>query len=199
MQCPHAKRPDILAVSHTRGPTLPGVTFEETALRVHAKKKARTPRRPAAPEPRTSAGAREAPAAAEAARAPLKAQIQRRLRAQLAALTGGLAPDDYLNAWWEWYLKLATQPPRQVQLARSPYEKTLDSWRFMASAAGGTPLAPGHEELGFSDAAWNVWPFNAYARTYANWASWWQQALAPPAAADAEQSRLKFAGRLLLE
>ncbi|TLY49068.1 MAG: hypothetical protein E6K50_10685 [Gammaproteobacteria bacterium] len=117
-QCPLAKRPDILAVSHTRGPTLPGVSFEETALSVHSKKKARTRRRRAAPEPRTSAGAREASAAAGAAKACLKAQIQRHLRAQLAALTGGLAPDDYLNAWWEWYLKLATQPPRQVQLAR---------------------------------------------------------------------------------
>src|SRR5256885_8732597 len=42
-------------------------------------------------------------------------------------------------------------------------------------------------------------PIYAYARTYANWASWWQQALAPPAAADAQQSRLNFAGRLLLE
>ncbi|HEY4747376.1 MAG TPA: alpha/beta fold hydrolase, partial [Steroidobacteraceae bacterium] len=83
---------------------------------------------------------------------------------------------------------------------RSAYEKILDSWQFMARAAGGAPLAPGHEELGFSDGAWNVWPFNAYARTYANWASWWQQALQPPAAAaDAEQSRLSFAGRLLLE
>src|SRR5256886_12421968 len=116
--------------------SLPGVSFEETALSVHSKKKARTRRRRAAPEPRTSAGAREASAAAGAARACLKAQIQRHLRAQLAALTGGLAPDDYLNAWWEWYLKLATQPPRQVQLARSAYEKILDSWQFMARAAG---------------------------------------------------------------
>src|SRR2546430_5781679 len=44
--------------------SLPGVSFEETALSVHSKKKARTRRRRAAPEPRTSAGAREASAAA---------------------------------------------------------------------------------------------------------------------------------------
>src|SRR2546430_16179595 len=69
------------------------------------------------------------------------------------------------------------------------YEKILDSWQFMARAAGGAPLAPGHEELGFNDAAWNVWPFNAYARTYANWASWWQQALQPPAAASDPELR----------
>jgi len=176
------------------------VSLEETALTVHAKKKAKARTRTRRAAPRARAGAREAPPAAEAARAPLKAEIERHLRAQLAALTGGLAPDDYLNAWWEWYLKLATQPPRQAQLARSAYQKILDSWQFMARAAGGTPLAPGHEELGFSDTSWNVWPFNAYARTYANWASWWQQALQPPAAAaDPELSRLNFAGRLLLE
>ncbi|MBV9725787.1 MAG: poly-beta-hydroxybutyrate polymerase N-terminal domain-containing protein, partial [Gammaproteobacteria bacterium] len=91
----------------------------------------------------------------------------RDLRAQLAGLTGGMAPDDYLKAWWDWYLNLATHPPRQAQLAQTAYEKLLDSWQFLGRAAGGEPLPPGHENLGFSDTAWNVWPFNVYARTYA--------------------------------
>jgi polyhydroxyalkanoate synthase len=126
--------------------------------------------------------------------------VQRQLRAQLAALTGGLAPDDYLNAWWEWYLGVATHPPRQAQLAQSAYEKILDSWQFFARAAGGAPLDPGGKELGFGDAAWNQWPFNVYAHTYSNWASWWQQALAPTAPQpDAKSARMNFAGRLLLE
>ena len=147
---------------------------------------------PGAPSPDSSTPAPEA--------AP-QAQLERQLRAQLAALTGGLAPDDYVEAWWEWYLKLATHPHKQAQLAHSAYEKLLDSWQFMARAASGAPLPPEREELGFSDAAWNVWPFNVYARTYANWASWWQHALAPPAAAaaDPKAARLGFAGRLLLE
>ena len=106
--------------------------FEETALTVHSKKKARTRRRPSAPKARATAGAPGSPHAADAPQAPLKAQIERHLRAQLAALTGGLAPDDYLDAWWEWYLKLATQPPRQAHLARSAYEKILDSWHTNA-------------------------------------------------------------------
>jgi polyhydroxyalkanoate synthase subunit PhaC len=126
--------------------------------------------------------------------------VERQLRAQLAGLTGGLAPDDYLNAWWEWYLGVATHPPRQAQLAQSAYEKILDSWQFFARAAGGEPLAPGAQEPGFADAAWNVWPFNVYAHTYSNWASWWQQALAPSAPQpDAKSARMNFAGRLLLE
>jgi len=124
--------------------------------------------------------------------AQLKARLERQLRAQLAAITGGLAPDDYLNSWWDWYLGLATQPKRQLALAQSAMEKMLDSWKFMAQAATGTPLQPQHKELGFDGAAWNVWPFNAYAHAYGNWVSWWQDALNPG-------SRMSFAGRLLLE
>lgn len=73
--------------------------------------------------------------------ADAKADVARHLRAQLAALTGGLAPDDYTRAWWEWYLNVATHPPRQAALARSAYEKMLDSWQFATAAASGEPLS----------------------------------------------------------
>ena len=145
---------------------------------------------------------RSAPDSSHSSPIPPKAQVERHLRAQLAALTGGLAPEDYLNAWWDWYLGVATEPKRQAQLAHSAYEKILDSWQFFARAAGGAPLPPGGGDLGFSDAAWNVWPFNVYARAYANWVSWWQQALelAPaPDSPDPQAARRSFAGRLLLE
>ena len=144
--------------------------------------------------------AASAPDSTHSSSASAKAEVARDLRAQLAALTGGMAPDDYLKAWWDWYLNLATHPPRQAQLAHSAYEKLLDSWQFFSKAAAGSPLPPGHENLGFNDAAWNVWPFNVYAHTYANWASWWRQALSPPAAAsDPNLARANFAGRMLLE
>ncbi len=139
------------------------------------------------------------PSSAEADRAEHD-EIARKLRAQLAAVSGGLAPDDYARAWWDWYLDLGAHPDRQSALARSAYEKTLDSWQFFTRAATGEPLAPGHESLGFAGEAWNVWPFNAYARTYANWASWWQEALQPkPGPNAAALSRANFAGRMLLE
>ena len=151
------------------------------------------------PAPNNKAGAPHGPPdPSPSPGAAPQAEVERQLRAQLAALTGGLAPDDYLEAWWQWYLNVATQPPRQAQLAQSAYEKLLDTWQFAAQAASGSPLAPERETQGFSDAAWNAWPFNVYARTYANWASWWQQALAP-SAADPKLARAGFAGRLLLE
>ena len=125
---------------------------------------------------------------------------ERQLRAQLAAFSGGLAPDDYARAWWDWYLHLANQPERQQALAQSAYQKSLESWQFLGRAAAGEPLSPGHENLGFTGPAWNTWPFNVYAHTYGNWVSWWQQALAPATGADAAAlSRANFAGRMLLE
>jgi polyhydroxyalkanoate synthase subunit PhaC len=151
---------------------------------------------PAKPSPATPSPAEPSPAADT----PAKADVERYLRAQIAALSGGIAPDDYLDAWWAWYLNVATQPPRQAQLAKSAYDQILDSWQFFARASRGEPLPPQREDMGFRDAAWNVWPFNVYARTYANWASWWQQALTPaPSAADPKLSRANFAGKLLLE
>ncbi|HUL19314.1 MAG TPA: alpha/beta fold hydrolase, partial [Steroidobacteraceae bacterium] len=131
--------------------------------------------------------------------ADLRAHVERNLRAQLAALTGGLAPDDYARAWWEWYLNVATHPPRQAELARSAYERMLDSWHFATQAASGQPLPPGHEDKGFGDPAWNVWPFNVYARAYNNWASWWHQALMHHGSTDHGLTRASFAGRLLID
>jgi polyhydroxyalkanoate synthase len=159
----------------------------DTALAAHARKK------PAAPRSAPAAGSdRSNPSA--------KADVERALRAHLAALSGGLAPDDYLQAWWEWYLGVASQPPRQAALAQSAYEKALDTWQFASRAVSGAPLSPERDSQGFGDPAWNVWPFNAFARTYSNWASWWQQALqAPSQAAESPAARANFAGRLLLE
>ena len=147
-------------------------------------------------------GKHKDPPAADASAADPSARrdAERQLRAQLATFSGGLAPDDYAHAWWDWYLHLASQPQRQQALAQSAYEKTLESWQFLSRAAAGGPLAPGHENLGFTGAAWNTWPFNVYAHAYGNWVSWWQQALEPAAGADAAAlSRANFAGRMLLE
>jgi len=156
-----------------------------------------SPARPARPQ---AARATSPDDSAEPSARPPQAQVERHLRAQIAALTGGLAPDDYLNAWWDWYLGVATHPQRQAQLAQSATEQVIDSWQFFARAAGGAPLSPGGDQLGFGDAAWSVWPFNVYAHTYTNWATWWQQALAPSSPTpDAQSARSSFAGRLLLE
>lgn len=130
----------------------------------------------------------------------LKKDLERQLRAQLAAVTGGLAPEDYSQAWWDWYLNVAKEPNIQLNLLQSAFDKALDTWNFAARAATGAP--PEAEPVpGFTDPAWNVWPFNVYAKSYSNWASWMQQALAAgtPNKPDASANRLKFATQQLLD
>src|SRR5262249_54071010 len=77
---------------------------------------------------------------AAAPEGPMQEDLLRKLRAQLAAISGGLAPDDYASAWWDWYLNLAAHPERQGNLAQSAYAKALDSWEFFTRAASGQPL-----------------------------------------------------------
>jgi polyhydroxyalkanoate synthase len=108
--------------------------------------------------------------------APPQAELERMLRGQLATVTGGLAPDDYVNAWWDWYLNLAKEPPRQLQIMQDALAKAVDSWNFALKASTGQPLAPDPEDPRYADNAWSQWPFNIYARSYNNLVDWWQQA-----------------------
>jgi len=132
--------------------------------------------------------------------ARVKEDLERQLRAQLANVTGGLAPDDYLKAWWDWYLNLSKEPDKQFALLQSALQKAADTWQFAAQAAAGNPVTSEHRAPGFADPAWNVWPFNVYAKGYSNWASWMQQALgAGSAGSQPGAARLRFATQQMLE
>jgi polyhydroxyalkanoate synthase len=123
--------------------------------------------------------------------AQLKKELHRQLLAQLATVTGAMAPDDYMQAWWSWYLNLSKEPTQQLNLVQSAFQKTLDTWQFALHAATGKATSPEHDTAGFSDPAWQVWPFNLYAKSYSNWAGWVQEALTAGAPAP-DQNRLRF-------
>jgi polyhydroxyalkanoate synthase len=129
-----------------------------------------------------------------------QAEIARVLRAQLATVTGGLAPDVYVNAWWDWYLNLAKEPSKQLQIMQHAVDKALDSWQFALKAASGQPITPAHGDSRYADSAWSQWPFNVYARSYNNLVDWWQQAWTGVAGVSAANERtLNFAARSGLE
>jgi len=102
--------------------------------------------------------------------------IERMLRAQMASVTGGLAPDVYVNAWWDWYLNLSKEPPRQLQIMQDALTKAADSWSFALKASTGQPMSPDPEDARYANGAWSQWPFNIYAHSYNNLVDWWQQA-----------------------
>jgi polyhydroxyalkanoate synthase len=98
-----------------------------------------------------------------------ESDLARELRAQLAAVTGGLAPDDYAQAWWDWYLNLAQTPAKQTEIAKTAFDAALDNLTFGLRASTGQPVAPGPDDKRFAAPEWNQWPFNIMARGYLNW------------------------------
>jgi polyhydroxyalkanoate synthase len=128
------------------------------------------------------------------------AEVARALRAQMATVTGGLAPDVYVNAWWDWYLNLAKDPPKQLQIMQDALAKTLDTWSFALRAASGETVAPAAADPRFGNDAWSQFPFNVYAHGYRNYVDWWQKAWSDvPGVARDNTRTLDFVARNLLE
>jgi polyhydroxyalkanoate synthase subunit PhaC len=133
-----------------------------------------------------------APAAADTA------DMARALRAQLATVTGGLAPDVYVNAWWDWYLNLAKEPSKQLEILHDGLAKMADTWSFALQAGSGQPMTPA--EGNHAGDAWSQWPFNVYARGYRNYVDWWQRAWSNvPGVAPENERTLNFVARNAVE
>ncbi|MGC1386903.1 MAG: alpha/beta fold hydrolase [Steroidobacteraceae bacterium] len=128
------------------------------------------------------------------------AEVAHALRAQLAAMTGGLAPDMYANAWWDWYLNLAKDPPKQLEIMQDALAKTIDTWTFALRAISGQPLPPAEADDRFETEGWAEWPYNIYAHTYRTYSDWWQKAWSGVAGVAPETERtLDFVARNTLE
>jgi polyhydroxyalkanoate synthase len=127
-------------------------------------------------------------------------QLRRELCAQLATVTGGIAPDDYVAAWWDWYLNITKDAQKPSTLTAAAVQGALDTWQFALQAGAGTPLAPSSDDARFAGAPWSQWPFNVYTRAFKNWASWWQQAVTDvPGMGEKNTKLMEFMGSQLLE
>jgi polyhydroxyalkanoate synthase subunit PhaC len=138
-------------------------------------------------------------ATAESPKKPDEIKLQRALRAQMATVTGGLAPDDYVDAWWDWLLNVAKESPTQLEIFRDAMAKTADSVAF-AMRATVAPLSPVAGDDYFAGDAWAHWPFNVCAHSYRNYANWLQSTLSSvPGVAPEHARTLDFVARNALE
>jgi polyhydroxyalkanoate synthase len=128
-------------------------------------------------------------------------QIAQALREQMAAVSGGLAPDVYVNAWWDWYLNLAKEPPKQIEIVQDAIAKAVDNWSFALRASAGEAVAPGAEgDARFKSDAWTQWPFNIMAHSYNNYIDWWRNAWSGvPGVAPENSRQLDFVARNAFE
>lgn len=126
--------------------------------------------------------------------------LQQEMRTQLAAVTGGMAPEPYVQAWWNWLLDVSQSPDAREQLLKSAVSSALDTWQFSADAAAGKASAPAPDDKRFANEAWNQWPFNVYARAYKNWESWLTQSVNINTNLDSRSSQLaKFVAQQMTE
>jgi polyhydroxyalkanoate synthase len=131
------------------------------------------------------------PQGAESAGTPdAQRDLKRHFRTQLAMITGGLAPEDYANAWMDWYLRLSSAPEVQSKLLQSAMQRAADNIQFGLQAAAGAPLSPRPEDAAFAAPGWQQWPFNVYARAWSNWAAWMQEAAASAPGVDRKNAAL---------
>ena len=126
--------------------------------------------------------------------------VAREMRAQLAAVTGGLAPDDYAQAWWDWYLNVAQTPRKQSEIVQTAFDAIVDNFNFALRASTGVPVAPASDDKRFASEAWNQWPFNVMARGYMNWAQVVKQATSDvPGLAPRSAGLVEFSSQQVLE
>jgi polyhydroxyalkanoate synthase subunit PhaC len=137
---------------------------------------------------------------AESPERRLQLDLARVLREQMATVTGGLAPDVYVNAWWDWLLNLTKEPPTQLQIMQDAIAKTADNMTFALRATAAEPLSPASGDGLFGGQAWTHWPFNVYAYSYRNYVDWWHGALSNvPGVAPENERTLEFVARNSLE
>jgi polyhydroxyalkanoate synthase len=111
-----------------------------------------------------------------------------------------IASNDYVRAWWDWYLGLAAHPERQLALARDALARGMDSWQYAMQAAQGNAPAHGNPDARFRDAAWDKFPFNVYARNQAQLEEWSREAHEAGAGMETDNAlRLEFLQRQLLD
>ena len=107
--------------------------------------------------------------------------------------------DDFSRAWWNWCADLAQQPNQQLALLTSAVAKVHDTVEYTLQAGASDAPAHGNRDTRFTDAAWNQWPYNIYARAYAHMVDWWQEALKAPNSLDKDDNlRVDFTVKQLL-
>ena len=127
--------------------------------------------------------------------------VDREFRSMLGKATGGLAPQDYGTAFWDWWLNLARSPEKQAELQKNALKQAMDLWRFHAEAAKGKPLAPSENgDRRFSSPAWKQYPFNVYAQAFqSGMALMEQSARAVPGVEPRNAQLVEFAARQVAE
>jgi polyhydroxyalkanoate synthase len=104
--------------------------------------------------------------------------LDRAVRAATARMTGGVAPNAYLEAWRDWAHHLQRSPGRQLELMERAGQNAL---KLAAYATDGTgeaapPFAPKGYDHRFSHPSWERAPYHLWKQSFLAVQDWWDAA-----------------------
>jgi polyhydroxyalkanoate synthase len=107
-----------------------------------------------------------------------EADLDQKVHAALANMTGGLSPMALTGAWFDWASHLVISPGKQLELTSLAL---LEAIRLGQEArpsfsAPAPHLRALHDDRRFRDDAWSLWPFRHYANAFLACERWWEEA-----------------------
>jgi polyhydroxyalkanoate synthase len=131
--------------------------------------------------------------------------IDRSLHAQVARLTGGLAPAALWAAYLDWASHLALSPGQQAFLAVKAARKIARLATYMQRCAwqgrdATACIDPLPQDRRFAHPAWKQWPFNVMSQAFLLHQQWWHNATTClDGMTQQHRNQVEFAARQVLD
>lgn len=109
-------------------------------------------------------------------------KLDRAIAAAVAKATGGMSPHAITETWHDWALHLGRSPGRRLELLERAQINTALLMAYSATAwrqdqdPDAAPFKPKAYDHRFSNAAWNVPPFNLWKQGFLAVHDWWDHA-----------------------
>jgi len=123
----------------------------------------------------------------------------------LSRFTHGLSPAALMGAWFDWATHIAAAPGKRLQLVETAAEQAARQARFMMKCTT-TPdeaepcVEPLPQDDRFSDATWQMKPFNIISQSFLLQQEWWHNVVTGVPGVTAEHEReLQFLTRQMLD
>jgi polyhydroxyalkanoate synthase len=131
-------------------------------------------------------------------------ELDHKIHAYLAQLTGGISPIALGLAGFDWGSHLIFSPSKQKILCHSFFEKQARLHHYMVQAPFVSDLKdiiePSPTDQRFKSDAWKGWPFNVYAQSFLICQNWWDEATSGVRGVSAHHSNVvSFVARQMLD
>ncbi|MCL4767562.1 MAG: alpha/beta fold hydrolase [Hyphomicrobiaceae bacterium] len=119
--------------------------------------------------------------------------------------TLGLSPAALTEAYFDWFVHIASAPGKRLQLAEKALRKSARLARYAAACAmnpnGGPPcIEPLPNDTRFQAEEWQAWPFNLIHQSFLLYQQWWHNATTGVRGVTEQHEReIEFATRQLLD